>query len=78
VARWAIEGLGDRALGQWIQTRKVAYHMRRRVTPVEENIVGAVLDIRNTAEVIVRVDRLLEEWPNAPERFRQAVLEEPF
>lgn len=56
--------------------------MRRRVSAEEQKLVeaaaGPIRDIRQTAEVIERVDRLLLEWPKAPARFAKAVMEDPF
>lgn len=46
----ALTGVGDEKLGQWEEWSGRAFHVRRRLSPVEQAKVGDVLDIRGTPE----------------------------
>jgi hypothetical protein len=48
VALNALQGVGDKSLGQWYEVGKYAYHVRRRLT-TKEDYMG-VVDIRGTLE----------------------------
>jgi hypothetical protein len=48
---------------QWEQDRPGAYHVRRRLTPEEQVLVGEAIDIRGTAEARERVERALPLLP---------------
>jgi hypothetical protein len=48
---------------QWEQDRPGAYHVRRRLTPEEQVLVGEAIDIRGTAEARERVERALSSLP---------------
>jgi len=45
----AIDGVGDAELGQWEEMGR-AFHVRRRLTAEEAEMVGEVVDIRGTPE----------------------------
>lgn len=50
----ALHGIGDLTAGEWEEWTGRAYHVRRRLTPDEERMVGPAVDIRGTAEVLQR------------------------
>jgi len=60
LALHALRGVGDPA-AQWEETRPIATHVRRRVTPAEALEVGAVRDLRGTAEGHARWDAIRHE-----------------
>ena len=64
LAHKALTGVGL-AAKEWEQDRRVAFHLRRRLTPTEEAIVGSVVDLRGTAEGAARLEaiRLELPWP---------------
>lgn len=57
-AEQALAGLGAPELGEWREWTGKAYHMRRRLTAVEEQRVGPAVDIRRTPEAARRVAAL--------------------
>jgi hypothetical protein len=59
----ALAGVGAPQLGQWVQERPLAYHVRRRLTPAEQAIVGDVVDLRGTTEAVMRFERMREVVP---------------
>jgi hypothetical protein len=67
----ALNGVGSKALGQWEDDRAVsvadgAYHVRRRLTPAEQTIVGGVVDIRGTIEASIRAQRIVDHYRGRP------------
>ena len=46
----ALVGVGDASLGQWEEWPGYAFHVRRRLTALEQAMVGAAVDIRGTPE----------------------------
>lgn len=52
-----LAGVGDASLGQW-EEWQTAFHLRRRLTIAEAQLIGPVLDIRNTPEAWVRFKAL--------------------
>lgn len=51
MARLALRGAGDRALGEWQEAGSPGsgvVHVRRRLTPAEAALVGPVVDVRGT------------------------------
>lgn len=50
----ALHGVGVRGL-QWEHDRPRAYHIRRRLTPEEQLMVGDVKDLRGTEEGATRL-----------------------
>lgn len=53
-----LAGLGDPELGEWHEWSGVAYHVRRRLSPAEQVLVGEVADIRGTREAVRRAEAL--------------------
>ena len=58
--RRMLQGVGDAALGQWIQRTQRGgmriLHLRRRVSVAEEKRTGPALDIRGTPEMYRRLN----------------------
>lgn len=50
--------MGDPALGEWVEWTGYAYHIRRRLTPEEQTIVGPIVDVRDTDDGRLRVQRM--------------------
>lgn len=55
--KW-LAGHGDRTLGQWTEWTGKAAHVRRRLTPVEQDLVGAAVDLRGQGEARRRFEAL--------------------
>lgn len=65
LARRALDGVGDAALGEWVEHGGGGtVHLRRRVSVDEQERVGDVRDIRGTTEERVRVRVLLNDAPH--------------
>ena len=64
----AIKDIGDSSRGQWTEWTGTYYHVRRRLSRAEQEIVGDILDIRGTQEAIERHATvkmyLPKEWQN--------------
>lgn len=69
LARKSLKGVGSEKLGEWGNQGDV-YHLRRRLTKPEEEIVGAVKDLRGTKEGDERFERFLVKMKLHP-GFRQ-------
>lgn len=52
-ARRALAGVGDPALGEWVEVGRVALHLRRRLTAAEQGDL-VVRDVRHTTEAAMR------------------------
>lgn len=61
VALAALHGLGDSALGEWHESSEIAYHIRRRLSVLEQKEVGPVIDIRGTDEARRRLAKV-RQW----------------
>lgn len=74
----ALAGVGNARLGEWHEDSPRAYHVRRRLSLLEQQHVGEVLDLRGTVESRVRLDRFMSAMAGHPsiEIMRQAALEE--
>lgn len=59
----ALHGVGDEALGQWEGRGDVAYHIRRRLSTEEQELVGDVLDVRGTPEALRRYNLIRRYLP---------------
>lgn len=57
-AERALAGLGDPELGEWREWSGTAYHLRRRLTSVEQSSVGPTADVRGTPEARRRAAEL--------------------
>lgn len=64
----ALKGVGDKATGEWHEWTGYAYHVRRRLTPEEQERVGPVLDCRRTAEFDRRYPAAVRHLPEAAKR----------
>jgi hypothetical protein len=71
VANDALESVGDKVRGQWIDDRPAAFHLRRRLSETEERITGPVVDVRGLADGIARIEKVkpfiprgMEDWYN--------------
>lgn len=49
-ARKVLVGVGDASLGEWEQWTGRAFHLRRRLSAEEVELVGEVVDVRGTDE----------------------------
>lgn len=58
LCRVELEGVGDAQLGEWVERSRVAVHIRRRLSAEEQLLVGAVVDLRATAEGRARYDAM--------------------
>lgn len=54
-ALFALHGVGAPRLGQWDEWTGRAFHLRRRLSLVEEAEVGSIIDIRGTPEADARL-----------------------
>jgi hypothetical protein len=50
--------VGAAELGQWEEWTGRAFHLRRRLSPVEAEQVGPVVDVRHTPEQMRRFEAL--------------------
>ena len=50
-----LEGYGDASLGEWEELGKGFFHLRRRLSDEEAELVGPVVDVRGTEEAGRRV-----------------------
>jgi hypothetical protein len=57
-AEQALAGLGDAGLGEWREWTGFAFHLRRRLSVVEQSRVGPVVDVRRTPEALRRAARI--------------------
>lgn len=78
IALKALDGVGDAALGQWEEFSGVAFHIRRRLRPSEQELVGRAIDIRGTKEFNRRVKAIRKRvgentWARVMRQFGGAV-----
>ncbi len=59
----AMQGVGNRSLGEWTEWTGMYYHVRRRLTRDEQKKVGNMLDVRNTEEGIKRAEAVQRFLP---------------
>lgn len=65
LALQALEGVGDKALGQWIESsRSKIVHVRRRISVDEESVIGPAIDIRGSKEESDRFWALFKDAPH--------------
>jgi hypothetical protein len=72
----ALSGVGSATLGEWEERGRVAYHVRRRLSPAEAAIVGEVCDLRRTAEGVMRFESIKHDLPYPALRIAQQELNE--
>ena len=63
----ALEGVGDADLGEWEEWTGRAFHVRRRVSAVEQEQVGDAVDIRGTEEARRRIGRVARFARQSPQ-----------
>jgi hypothetical protein len=54
-----LDGYGDAAAGEWTEEGINTFHLRRRLTVDEAELVGPVVDVRRTEEGARRVGAML-------------------
>lgn len=65
----ALLGVGDVSLGEWYEPPdewRIAFHVRRRLSKVEELITGPAVDIRGTKEAEERLELVAKQCPYIP------------
>jgi hypothetical protein len=63
-ARRALQGVGDSDIGEWMEMGRVAMHLRRRLSAVEQAESGLVMsDIRGTPEAERRLAVVRDRLP---------------
>jgi len=50
LCREILQGFGDVSLGEWIEDRPIAFHIRRRLAVDEAKDIGEPIDFRGTEE----------------------------
>jgi hypothetical protein len=73
LAHAALDGVGNRSLGQWEEWSGYAYHIRRRLSYNEAILVGPVIDVRGTPEA---EERYKTAWPELSHNARISAREE--
>jgi hypothetical protein len=53
-AHQALDGVGAPSLGEWEEWTGRAFHLRRRLSDIEAQAVGSVVDVRGTVDQLVR------------------------
>lgn len=69
IAEGALAGVGSAELGEWREAGAVVrgsrvVHLRRRLSPAEQERVGGVRDVRGTPELDERARALLRDAPH--------------
>jgi len=72
VAKNSIGGVGDAELGEWHEWSGFAYHVRRRLKPEEELLIGPAIDIRGTHEATNRWNAISIACPWLSAQFNDA------
>lgn len=67
----ALDGVGDAHLGEWLEWSGYAYHIRRRLTPLDAVHIGEAKDIRGTAEAERRRQVMLPFLPAQMRDFKE-------
>lgn len=61
-----LQGVGDPSRGEWREWSGRAFHLRRRLSEVEQRRVGPVVDVRGTPEALRRAQALGDLLAYAP------------
>jgi hypothetical protein len=64
-----LSGIGEAAVGEWWERGDVATHLRRRLTAQEAEPIGAVRDVRGTADARRRLDAMWRYLPEVARAF---------
>jgi hypothetical protein len=62
-----LEGVGDEVAGQWEEYTGKAFHVRRRLTLEEQDLIGPAVDVRGTPEALSRINAIMIVQPYLPE-----------
>lgn len=65
-AALVLAGLGDATLGEWREWTGLGFHIRRRLSIIEQDHVGPAIDIRRTPEAKRRALRLGDRLAYVP------------
>ena len=61
----ALDGVGDKSLGEWFTIGKGGvFHLRRRLSMEEQRLIGPAVDIRGTPESIGRMASVQQYLPS--------------
>ena len=63
VAEAILDGYGDSALGEWMEDRQIAFHLRRRLSASEAHGIGEAVDLRGNPEARQRFERIRSAIP---------------
>jgi len=74
VARNALIGVGDASLGEWHEWTGFTYHIRRRLKPEEQLLIGPAIDIRGTDEAMNRWRAICLICPWLQEKYNDSQL----
>jgi hypothetical protein len=69
-----LEGVGDEVAGQWHEYTGKAFHVRRRLTLEEQDLIGPAVDVRGTPEALSRINAIMIVQPYLPEALLMAEL----
>lgn len=62
-AQDALQGVGNKVLGEWTEWTGTFYHIRRRLTKEEQKKVGDMVDVRGTSEGLKRAEAVQRFLP---------------
>jgi hypothetical protein len=62
MCREVLEGWGDASRGEWIEEYG-AFHLRRRLSAIEEQRVGPAIDMRDSDEGMKRLKKIAAFLP---------------
>jgi hypothetical protein len=65
MCREILDGFGDANAGEWTDDRPRAFHLRRRLSAIEQQRVGAAVDCRCTLEASERFEKIRHLLPPA-------------
>ena len=65
IALDVLDGYGDSSLGQWREDRPLAFHLRRRLSVLEQAKIGEAVDLRGSGEAQERFVRVKDNIPPA-------------
>lgn len=57
----ALDAVGDVEAGQWIEQSPYAFHVRRRLSAIEQQSVGAPVDIRDDPAALDEIFKTLSD-----------------
>ncbi len=63
MCREMLEGFGNKQSGEWTEDRPKAFHLRRRLSTVEQERIGQAVDCRGTQEGLARLKAIVDVLP---------------